>query len=505
MLRPGDEAQGSEAASFLGLTPSEILLVNARVLRPDPRLPPARSVAIQGGRIVAVGNERTLRRLVSRRAPVIDCRGGTLLPGLIDPHLHLFALAARAVHLDCGALRGRRVSDLLARVRALAEHLPSGAWVRGEGLDEARLERLPTPAELDHAALGHPVRLRHRSRHASLLSTRALTLSGARGLVTERRTGRATGLVYGREEALSQCIGPLDATVLARGFEETARELASYGVTTVADATPRAHAALAPLRAAVADGRFPLRVYAMRPVGASRWKGRPGLAPGPIKLMVHDEPAGLRPSPFVLARQIRRAAQRGDQVAVHCVSVATLVAALAGFAALPATLRQGRRHRLEHLAECPPPLVPRIAALGLAVVSNPAFVYWRGDAYRREGGRWLYRAASLAAAGIVVAGASDAPVVPPNPWRGIVAARSRRTRDDHVVGGHERLTARAALGLFTTAAAYVLGADDLGCLVPGAAADITVIDADPLRAPVAELAATTARLTIAAGRVVWAA
>src|SRR5438093_156769 len=119
-------------------------------------------------------------------------------------------------------------------------------------------------------------------------------------------------------------------------------------------------------------------------------------------------------------------------------SGARLAAALGAFAALPSRLRAGRRHRLEHVAECPPPLVARIAALGLVVVTNPAFVHWRGDAYLGETAAparaWLYRARTLLRAGIPLAGASDAPVVPASPWVGIAAARARRTAAGAALG-----------------------------------------------------------------------
>src|SRR5205814_38885 len=158
---------------------------------------------------------------------------------------------------------------------------------------------------------------------------------------------------------------------------------------------------------------------------------------------------GLRPRVATLALRIAAVAARGEQIAVHCLGAPTLIASLAAFGALPARLRNGRCHRLEHVGECPPPLVARIAALSLVVVTNPAFIFWRGDRYLEEtGGRgrgWLYRAATLARAGIRVAAASDAPVVPPSPWIGMATARARRTVSGATVAPGERLAAAAAL------------------------------------------------------------
>ena len=503
MLRPRDEAQGSQAAPVVGLTHTTWILEDARVLTLDPALPRAAAVAVRDGRVFVVGSRADVRHAAGSAARRIDCGGATVLPGLVDPHLHLMALATRAAHLHCAPFRS--VADLLAAVRRRADVTAPGEWVRGDGLDEVTLGRLPSAAELDAASPHAPVRLRHRSRHASVLSRRALALLGARRGIA-RDAAASSGLVHGEEPAISRAVGPLPAAVVADGLAAAAAELAAMGLTTVADATPRAWQALAPLRHAVDTGSVALRVFAMRPPGARAWPRTTRLRPGPVKVMVEEGPAGLRPTPAGLARRIALAAT-GGAVAVHCLSASTLVAALDGFAAL--RRRRGARapHRLEHVAECPPPLVQRIAGLGLSVVTNPAFVRVRGDVYRGEthagAWAWLYRARSLASAGVPLAAGSDAPIGPASPWVGMAAARSRRTPSGVVLGPRERLAAGAALALVTRGAAAALGARELGRLRAGGPADLVVVEPDPLRAPPDEVAAARVRLTMIAGEVVW--
>jgi predicted amidohydrolase YtcJ len=368
---------------------------------------------------------------------------------------------------------------------------------------------LPTAAELEQAAPRNPVRLRHRSRHASVLSRQGLARlpSGLAGV--ERHRGQPTGLVAGHEDVVGRVVGRLPRATIDAGLARTSRELAALGVTTVADATPRGAAALAAFRRAVESGAFVQRLFAMRPWNVPAWRARGRLQPGPVKIMVEETFAGLVPTTTEIARRIRVAARRGDQVAVHCIGAATLIAVLDAFAALPDRDRVGRRHRLEHLGECPPSLVARIAALDLMVVTNPAFVYWRGDVYRREtqgaARSWLYRAQSLATAGVVVAGASDAPVVPPDPWLGMSAARTRRTREGHALGPSERVDAATALAMWTREAGRALRADRLGVLAPGAPADVIVVPRDPVRATPAALRAMRPRFTMIDGHVVWPA
>jgi predicted amidohydrolase YtcJ len=451
--------------------------------------------------VVAVGSPAAVRAALGARARVIDCAGATVLAGLIDPHLHLFGLATRAAHLDLAGCR--RARDVLAVVRRRARTLAPGAWVRGEGLDEHGLDRLPQAAELDAAAPRNPVRLRHRSRHASVLSGRALARLARRGL----SPADAQGLVVGHEAAISRAMGALPSRTLERGLAAAGASLLALGVTTVCDASPRARADWTPLVRLARGGRFVPRVVAMRAPGVRPWPaGR--VTAGPVKILVDESPAGMTPSPERIARLVSQAARRGDAVAVHCVGAATLAAALAAFAALPAALRQ-RAHRLEHVAECPPPLVREIARLGLTVVTNPAFVYWRGDVYRHETApaqrAWLYRARTLGAAGVTLAAGSDAPIVPPDPWRTMAAARTRRTRAGRPLGVAERLDARAALALVTTGAAAALGVPALGRLDPGCAADAIVVAGDPLACAPDAVAHMRPRLTVLGGRIAWEA
>jgi len=95
--------------------------------------------------------------------------------------------------------------------------------------------------------------------------------------------------------------------------------------------------------------------------------------------------------------------------------------------------------------------------------------------------------------------------VPASPWVGLAAARSRRTASGNALGPGERLGAETALRLFTSGAAYALGADALGRLEPGGPADLIVVEPDPLRAPPDEVATARVRLTLAAGEPVWPA
>jgi hypothetical protein len=245
VLRRRDEAQRSEAAPVVGLT--RYLFENARVRTGVPRRADATALAVVGARIVAIGDRRTAARAAGPRAERIDCAGATILPGLIDPHLHLFALAARHAHLDCADAPD--VDALLSELAAHATTLPSGVWLRAEGADDARLGRLPTAEELERAAPRNPVRLRHRSRHASVLSASALARLPP-GIV------HADGLVSGHEDVVGAAVGPLDAGEIAAGLARASHEARRVRHHDGCRRDAASLAALTPVRRAMDDSTF---------------------------------------------------------------------------------------------------------------------------------------------------------------------------------------------------------------------------------------------------------
>jgi hypothetical protein len=118
------------------------------------------------------------------------------------------------------------------------------------------------------------------------------------------------------------------------------------------------------------------------------------------------------------------------------------------------------------------------------VASQPGFLSSLGDGFLAafpETGDQLYAFASWQQAGITVAGSSDAPVITADPRIGLRDAIVRRTGDGRVLGPAERLTARDALALYTTQAAYACHREgEIGSLEPGKLADFVVLDQNPL-------------------------
>ena len=225
-----------------------LILANANVLTIDPSQPRAEAVAICGNRIAAVGTGPDIRRLASRQTEVVDCQGGTLLPGFNDAHIHLPGLGRRLQDLDCSPLSAPSIAVVQSLVRKRAATLAPGDWVRGFGYDDRQLadRRHPNRRDLDAASPGCPVWLQHRSGHASVLNGIALDLAGIHretpdppGGVIERDelTGEPTGVLLESESFLRTRLGRIRrAEEFEDGMLAAGRLLASYGITSVQDA-----------------------------------------------------------------------------------------------------------------------------------------------------------------------------------------------------------------------------------------------------------------------------
>ncbi|HXH21733.1 MAG TPA: amidohydrolase family protein, partial [Dehalococcoidia bacterium] len=393
---------------------------------------------------------------------------------------------------------------------------PPGTWVRAAGYDERALRegRHPTRRELDQAAPGHPVRLDHRSGHATVLNSLGLKLAGITGSTPEPpggymerdlADGEPAGLLVEMNEMLDGLLPPPAPGELRSAVAEAARRLLAEGITFLQDATPTNGAAEWRLFGDLqSEGVLPQAVSLMEcydhlgelPEG----KGR--LLRGPVKIMPKELEHEFYPQAGLLAAILRRIEAAGRRAAVHVTTRAGLETVLEAFEALG---RPAPGHRIEHCSVAAEDAARRIAALGLAVVTQPGFLFESADLMLRrlsDADRSdLYPIRRLLEAGVPVAGSSDAPVAAPRPLDGIRGAVERLSRGGAELAPAQSLTASDALALFTSGAARVLGLDrERGSVAPGFVADLVVLNALPGEVPWEQLSVD---LTVIAGEVAY--
>jgi predicted amidohydrolase YtcJ len=507
---------------------ADLILTNANVITMDPARPAAELVAVRGNKILAVAGREAWGEVREVGGRIIDCRGRTVAPGFNDAHCHIFAFIRKLRSLDLSPSAVGSIVDIKSLVRRRAQELPAGSWLTGTDYNEFYLaeKRHPNRRDLDEAAPHHPVVLLHRSLHACVLNSRALSLAGISretpeppGALIEREleSGEPSGLLFEMlSYIMNNVIPPLSDSELAGGMAQASEHYLAMGVTSLQEASVANDLARwQTLRKFIDGGALKSRVSMMfgtsalsqfQQAGLSFGAGDSRLRLGGVKFMLNK--ATRLPD---LEQAAFSAHEAGFQLAIHCVEPMEVEAAIAALEYIDSQSPVAeRRHRLEHCSECPPPLLERLTRLKAMVVTQPPFVYYGGERYLAtispDRLRWLYRVSSLLGGGLVVAGSSDSPVVPDNPLVGIYAAVTRRAASGEVLSPEEAVSAEQALAMYTSNAARASFEEDIkGSITPGKLADMVVLSDDPLKSPPERIKDIRVEMTIIDGKVVWGA
>ncbi len=440
-------------------------------------------VRVSGGRITGIG------ALVQRPGErIIDAGGGLLLPGLHDHHAHIAATAASFASVRCGP---PDIETEAALAAALSR--PGDGWLRGIGYHESvgPLDR----HWLDRVAPDRPVRVQHRSGRLWIFNTAGLEILLARGHSPpdglERNDRGWTGRLFEGDAWLRQAMGGAPP-----GFAAVGAALAGFGVTGITDMTPTNGMAMAAhFGRECRSGALPQRVVM---AGTQELGGHDLGTPlrlGPLKLHLHE---ARLPGFGEVVAAIRHAHESCRAAAIHCVTQVELVFAMAAYAEAGVL----RGDRIEHASVATTAALEDMAELGLAVVTQPNFIYERGDAYRAaiapEEWADLYRLRSVLEAGVVLAAGTDMPFGQPDPWAAMSAAVSRSTAHGEILGADERLTPEQALGLFLKDPLHL---QETRLVREGEAADLCLLTS-PWAGARTMLAAALVRMAIVDGVVV---
>ncbi len=503
-----------------------MILHNGRVYTLDTDQPIAEALAISRGLVVSIGSDSHVMPLAAEATEVIDLGGRTVIPGLIDAHIHLQKYALSLEQVDC------EVSDIdtcLERVRLRAEETRDGEWILGHGWNHNEWGRFGTCADLDRVAPSHPVYLTAKSLHAGWASSEALKRAAitddsadpSGGVIGRDQTGKPNGILLEAAMALVQSVIPADTDErLAQMLIRAQKALWELGITGVHDYDgPRCFDALQRMRE---SDQLGLRVVKNIPLeylsqaielGLHTGFGDPTLRLGNVKVF-SDGALGPRTAAMLSAYDgetdnfgilmldgeelleiASRASAAGIGTSVHAIGDKANHVVLDAFETLRGIEKgQGRRParlRIEHLQLLHPEDLPRPASLDVIASMQPIHATSdmpMADRYWGSRSRYAYAWHSQLKAGAILAFGSDAPVESPNPFWGIHAAVTRRRRDgspgERGWYPGERLSLDQALRAYTRGPATAAGLEEVqGCLRPGCLADLVVLEADPFQLP----------------------
>ncbi len=425
----------------------------------------------------------------------IDARGGALLPGLHDHHIHLLALAAGFDSIACGPPEVESHEELS---RALGSARPIAGWLRGTGYFESVAGPLDRD-RLDALHARHPLRIQHRSGSMWFLNSAAIQRleldSGPRLPGIERdRKGRATGRLFRMDAWLRNRLPSRAVPDLS----SVGTRLARLGVTRLTDATPtNGRNELALFRKAQAEGELPQRLRLMGDLSLSIRDTSDSLEVAEHKILLDESDL---PDLGELTERISTAHEAERAVALHAVTRTEIHFALAALEA--AGVRPG--DRIEHASVSTVEARDTIRRLGIRVVTQPNFIVERGDAYRMDVPvrdlPHLYLLRSWLDAGVPLAAGTDAPFGRADPWLAMRAATTRRTRSGEPLGIGERVEAETAIALFSDAAAARTA--NTTPLRPGRVADLCLLDA-PWKDVREDLAGDHVAMTLCRGGIIW--
>ena len=531
---------------------ADLILTNGRILTLGDDGVVAEAMAARDGKILAVGDSRSIATCGTAATRVVDLAGRMALPGLIDTHTHALSWAKGILRneVETGYPAVRSVADITARVRQRAVEAAVGQWIVGSGWDDAKLaeRRYLTRADLDPVSPRHPVYLVHVSGHLAVANTVALQLAGVTrdtrdpqgGLIERDTSGESTGILKDTAMSLVEQKLPPDPPDLAKRAARLVSDRAlEVGLTTIHDiyltaddlrgyqdadqeGGLRVRVRMVPGVAGVADAERLAAQGVHTGFGSARLKygGVKMFADGGMgarTVAIYEPPVAGEPGnlglllwkPEEMQRAHRILAAAGWQLITHAIGDRAIDQVLDSYQITQQALGLvDARFRIAHCGIATPAVQRRLAALRVGVDGNPAFVYWIGSWFRKYGPdrvRWSYPGKSFVENGIVVGGASDVPVTPISPWWGIWAGTARKELETgEVLAPEERLTILETLKLYTRNGAW-LGFEEgqLGALQPGRLADVIVVDRDLLSAETDALKDVQVLMTFVNGELVF--
>jgi predicted amidohydrolase YtcJ len=512
----------------------------------------AQAAALKHGRIVAVGDDAAIRKLIGPKTQVIELHGKAVLPGLIDAHTHIEGIADYHRMLDLHIPPLKDVDEMLTKIKERAENTPKGEWIVGAG---GWGQPMPTRAQLDSVTRDHPVLVRE-SAHEIIVNTKALELAhidentpdpvGSK-IWRDPQTGEPTGRLSEMFGRMLVLIPKPSYEMREQSVKEVLEGFARNGVTTIYDfPSPDG---LRMYQDLLARGELPVRLRC-QPIlnvagdrdpdstfgedflsyGIRTGFGNDWLRVGGIKLFLDGESeTGLRYNPpgqkekwvgvqkmdqETLNRVVVEAQKNGFQIWIHALGNRAQDMALEAYELAQREYpRADARNRIEHAGNqeagaTSQEQLDRMKRLGIIPVPTGAWIYL-GRAYKGTQAEvpFIYR--TLLDQGFEPPGNSDSLGSMPesmNPFFSMWAMVTRKTRSGELLAPEQAITPAEAIRIYTMFGAHSgFEEKNKGSIEIGKLADLIIVSDDPLTVPPDKLKEIKVLTTIIDGKIVISA
>ena len=543
-------AQPTSATRRARFEQPDLVVVNARIYTVDNARPMASALAVKDGRIVFVGSDSEARVLARNNARIVDLKGRTVIPGMVDAHAHLLGLARSLRNV---LLAGSNSYDeVIRRVTERARTMKPGEWVEGRGWDQNLWpdRAFPTHEALSRATPNNPVVLRRIDGHAILANAMAMRLAGITAATKDPEGGRIVRLPNGEPSGVfvdnasglvsRRIPSPTDATLRDATLVAVA-EANRWGLTGIHDAG-ESRRAIEMLESLAREGGFNLRAYVMVSdddadiryytgrgprsglYGGRIWvraiktyaDGALGSRGAALLTAYSDDPGNMGlivTQPAHLEQVAELGLRTGFQVNTHAIGDRGNRVALDAFAAaLRAVPTADHRFRIEHAQVLSPQDIPRFSQLGvipsMQASHQTSDMRWAEARVGPQRIRGAYAWRALLNTGVIIPNGSDFPVEQVNPLISFHSAITRQDATNWPAGGwypDQVMTRDEALRAMTIWPAYAAFQEkELGSLAPGKYADFVVLDRDIMQVAPTEILATRVEATYLGGKIVYA-
>jgi predicted amidohydrolase YtcJ len=533
---------------------AEMVLINGKIITVDAKDSIRESVAVRGGEIIDTGTTEKIARYIGTQTKVIDLKGKTVTPGLIDSHAHLSVFGQRenGWFVKLHGLKSKE--EIMEALAQRARRLPKGEWVSAWGIEDLDLSYFDKE-DLDRVTTEHPMLVVHTTGQWGFANSLALKMAGISGS-TKSPPGSKVEMKLFRNEPTGALVH-YPALQLVRDHmpvpsDEQAREAllfaarlyAAEGVTTVHDnffmlGTPYHHRAYFDL---AQSGELPLRLkiwpyFPNLSVASQVYRNlftsdenvpsrirelvrykrdSPGLFAslwGGFKIAIDGVPLWYewqRGTPMHktedLNAMVKLFHRAGHQISIHASGDRAVDMILDAIeASLKDHPRQDHRHRIEHAISPQTGSLDRIRRLGVVVSTHPQFIYSWGDKWRMKNRAKGIPLRSYLERGIPVAFGADPPAFPLyQPQIALWQALKRTTEAGSRLDSAESISIQEALKIQTMGSAYAAFQErEIGSIETGKRADMVVWDRDYYRISQDEIKDVKALMTFVGGKRVY--